>query len=316
MRRSLALLTTAIVTAAASAGSARADAGWVYPVGPPHGPVTVVNGYDPPAEPWLAGHRGVDLAAPAGTQVRAAGTGRVSYAGMLAGRGVVAIDHGTVRTTYEPVRPSVEPGDQVSTGEPLGALARRGSHCAPETCLHWGLREGEQYRDPMNLVDSSAVRLLPLGERTISGDAPPVPDPQAALDWPVAEPRVTSPFGMRTHPITGVYKLHDGTDFATACGTPIRASAAGRVSDAGSRGAYGLQVTLEHGVVGDTAMTTSYSHLSRLAVSPGQSVRSGSTIGFAGTTGSSTGCHLHFMLYADGGVVDPMPRLPGGNTRH
>ncbi|SED58384.1 peptidoglycan DD-metalloendopeptidase family protein [Jiangella alba] len=293
------------------------NAGWVYPVGPPGGPAEVVNGFDPPEHAWSAGHRGVDLAATAGAEVRAAGPGTVTYAAPIAGRGVVVIDHGTLRTSYEPVTPIVGVGDEVGAGQPIGVLESAGSHCTPAACLHWGAREGEQYTDPLALVGGGPVRLLPLGPRTLTGDPPPPPSqsPESGgLAWPVAAPRVTSPYGMRVHPITGERKLHDGVDVAAACGAPIRASAAGRVIDAGERGAYGLQLTVDHGRVRGAPLSTSYSHLSAFSVAAGQPIRAGQVIGRAGTTGLSTGCHLHFMLYATGRVTDPVPWLPAASV--
>ncbi|SDU76490.1 peptidoglycan DD-metalloendopeptidase family protein [Jiangella alkaliphila] len=293
------------------------SAGWVYPVGPPGGPVDVVHGFDPPDQPWLAGHRGVDLAVTAGAEVRAAGPGTVSYAGPLAGRGVVVIDHGSLRTTYEPVTPAVAVGDEVGAGQPIGTLEPAGSHCAPAACLHWGAREGERYTDPLALVGGGPVRLLPLGPRTLTGDPPPPPSQppsSGGLAWPVAVPSVTSPYGMRVHPITGEHKLHDGADLAAACGAPIRAAASGRVTDAGVRGAYGLQLSVDHGRIRGTPLTTSYSHLSAFSATAGQPVRAGQVIGRAGTTGLSTGCHLHFMLYAAGLVTDPVPWLPTSSS--
>jgi murein DD-endopeptidase MepM/ murein hydrolase activator NlpD len=124
------------------------------------------------------------------------------------------------------------------------------------------------------------------------------------VSYPVASPYITSPYGMRVHPVTGVYKLHDGTDFRAFCGTPIRASVAGRVEWARYRGGYGNQVAVSGG-----RFVTTYSHLSRFAVSPGARVSSGQVIGYSGTTGSSTACHLHFMLYVDGVLKDPMSHL-------
>jgi murein DD-endopeptidase MepM/ murein hydrolase activator NlpD len=121
----------------------------------------VVSGFDPPASPYAAGHRGVDLAGSPGQDVRAAVGGRVMYAGSLAGRGVVVVSHGATRTTYEPVEPSVRVGELVDTGAVLGELQLSGSHCAPAACLHWGLLEGETYRDPLRLVGAGPVRLLP-----------------------------------------------------------------------------------------------------------------------------------------------------------
>lgn len=283
---------------------------WVYPVGPPGGPVDLARGFDPPGQPWLAGHRGVDIRAPEGAEVRAAGGGEVTYAGMLAGRGVVVIRHGALRTTYEPVDATVSVGTPVSAGAPIGILAAAGSHCAPDTCLHWGAIEDGGYVDPLSLIASRRIRLLPLAGRTLTEEPPPEPPAGTRLGWPVGNPRVTSPYGMRVHPITGVRKLHDGTDFGAPCGTPIRAAAAGRVVAVGSQGAYGQQVTVDHGSLAGVTMTTSYSHLSRFGVRPGAVVAAGGVIGWVGTTGMSTGCHLHFMVYADGSVADPMSWLP------
>ena len=81
---------------------------------------------------------------------------------MLAGRGVVVVDHGDTRTTYEPVTASVAVGTPVAAGDQVGTLERAGSHCFPRACLHWGWIEGETYLDPLRLVGAGPVRLLPL----------------------------------------------------------------------------------------------------------------------------------------------------------
>ena len=122
---------------------------------------SVVEGFHPPRSAYGAGHRGVDLAGLPGQRVRSALAGRVTFAGSLAGRGVVVVSHGATRTTYEPVRASAHLGAHVAAGEPLGALQAAGSHCAPATCLHWGLIEGDTYLDPLTLVGAGQVRLLP-----------------------------------------------------------------------------------------------------------------------------------------------------------
>jgi murein DD-endopeptidase MepM/ murein hydrolase activator NlpD len=130
---------------------------------PLDGAPTVVRRFDPPPRPWLPGHRGVDLAAEPGAVVRAAGPGVVHFAGMVAGRPVVSIDHaGGLRTTYEPVPPSVHSGQQVERGDPIGALLAGHPECAAAACLHWGLRLGELYLDPLSLLGRARVRLLPL----------------------------------------------------------------------------------------------------------------------------------------------------------
>ena len=122
----------------------------------------VVARFDPPPDPWGAGHRGVDLLAAAGRTVHAALPGRIGFAGRVAGRGVVVVDHGATRTTYEPVSASVAVGDRVGAGQPLGRLDLVGSHCFPRACLHWGWIRGETYLDPLDLVGAGPVRLLPL----------------------------------------------------------------------------------------------------------------------------------------------------------
>jgi len=122
----------------------------------------VVHGFDPPAHDYAPGHRGVDLLGSPGQPVRAVDTGTVTYAGMLAGRGVVVVDHQTTRTTYQPVTARVEVGDTVLRGEPVGSLAAGGSHCLPRACLHLGLLEGDTYLDPLSVLGPREVRLLPL----------------------------------------------------------------------------------------------------------------------------------------------------------
>lgn len=130
------------------------------------------------------------------------------------------------------------------------------------------------------------------------------------LSWPTAIPYITSSYGYRIHPIYGDRRLHAGTDFRAYCGTEIRAAADGRVEWATSKGGFGNQVMLSHGIVGGKVVMTSYNHLSRFAVSGGQNVSRGQVIGYSGSTGTSTACHLHFEVYLDGKTVDPMTLLP------
>lgn len=140
-------------TRAAADGSS-----WRWPLQDDH---AVLNDFAPPASPWGRGHRGIDLAADPGEPVVAAGDGRVRYAGMLAGRGVVSIVHGERRTTYEPVVPSVRAGDTVDAGDRIGVIGHFGSHCAA-ACLHWGLLRGDEYLHPLKLLGRGPVRLLPV----------------------------------------------------------------------------------------------------------------------------------------------------------
>lgn len=130
-------------------------------------------------------------------------------------------------------------------------------------------------------------------------------DGGSALSYPV-NGRITSPYGMRRHPITGVYKLHDGTDFGASCGTPIKAAAGGTVVSQYYNAGYGNRVILNNGVMRGKSIITTYNHLSRFAVSTGAKVSRGQVIGYVGTTGMSTGCHLHFMVLANGATTNPM----------
>ncbi|MFY0515888.1 peptidoglycan DD-metalloendopeptidase family protein [Streptomyces anulatus] len=126
---------------------------------------SVLRGWEPPTGPYGPGHRGVDLAAGPGARVLAAAGGRVSFAGRVAGRGVVAIEVAgsgspPLRTTYEPVRALVEEGASTRAGQPVGVLEEGPFHCA-EGCLHWGLRRGDAYLDPLSLLPPSLLRRGP-----------------------------------------------------------------------------------------------------------------------------------------------------------
>ena len=140
-------------------------------------------------------------------------------------------------------------------------------------------------------------------------DGSTVPARPGTLGWPV-EGRVSSPFGMRVHPITGVYKLHTGTDLSAACGTPIRVARPGVVIAAGWNSAYGWRTVVSHGVVGGVLLTTTYNHQARLGTVVGAEIGAGEVVGVVGSTGYSTGCHLHFELYVNATLVDPEPWLP------
>jgi murein DD-endopeptidase MepM/ murein hydrolase activator NlpD len=127
-------------------------------------PLTVGRPFEAPAHAYGPGHRGVDLVGAPGDPVRAAGHGVVVFAGMVAGRPVVSIDHPSgLRTTYEPVDPSVGAGQAVVRGSPIGTLLAGHAACAAEACLHWGARRGEAYLDPLTLLRPPRIRLLPLG---------------------------------------------------------------------------------------------------------------------------------------------------------
>lgn len=136
-----------------------AGADWRWPVDPP---VEVLRPFDPPEQRWLPGHLGVDLAAEPGQEVRAAGSGRVHFAGPVAGTPLVSVVHGGLRTTYLPVESDLARGDPVAAGDPLGTLAAEPPHCPGRPCLHWGLLRGADHIDPLSLLGLGEFRLLPL----------------------------------------------------------------------------------------------------------------------------------------------------------
>lgn len=167
--------------ATAPRGEPAPRGGRAWPVGNPVGNLTrpvIVRGFDPPATPYGPGHRGVDLAASPGTVIVAAAPGTVAFAGPVAGKGVLSIDlagaeGAGLRITYEPVRPLAKTGDTVAAGQPVAVLAPAPAHCAPAltpapaptptpgSCLHWGLRSGETYLDPLSLLPPALLRRGP-----------------------------------------------------------------------------------------------------------------------------------------------------------
>lgn len=139
---------------------------------PVPGPAVPVTGFDPPDHRWLAGHRGVDLAAEPLSPVLAPAPGTVLFAGSVGGKPVLSLDHGHgLRTTYEPVTASVREGDEVSTGQTVGHLVAGHPGCPMEACLHWGARvasgnpggDDDDYVDPLSLtlVSDRPIRLKP-----------------------------------------------------------------------------------------------------------------------------------------------------------
>jgi murein DD-endopeptidase MepM/ murein hydrolase activator NlpD len=136
---------------------------WSAPLG---GELTVTRPFDPPPSQFAAGHRGVDLGGTPWSTVLAAGDGVVVFAGMVAGRPVISIEHADgLRTTYEPVDPAVGAGQRVTRGSPIGTLLSGHARCPRETCLHWGLRRGQSYLDPLALLRPPRIRLLPWTDR-------------------------------------------------------------------------------------------------------------------------------------------------------
>lgn len=122
---------------------------------------------------------------------------------------------------------------------------------------------------------------------------------------PLEGARMTSDYGMRTHPVLGGRRSHNGIDLAAPTGTPVYATADGIVSRANRFSSYGLYVSIEHGA----KLQTRFAHLSKLAVADGQRVKKGDVIGYVGSTGRSTGPHLHYEVRVDGQAVNPIPYM-------
>ncbi len=125
------------------------------------------------------------------------------------------------------------------------------------------------------------------------------------LDYPV-DGYITSSYGMRLHPVYHRWTLHDGTDFGVGCGTPIHAAASGRVIAVYYNEGYGNRVIMDNGYHRGVGLGTAYNHLSSYSAYVGQKVERGDVIGYVGSTGYSTGCHLHFMVFENGATVDPV----------
>lgn len=271
--------------------SASPTSPWVWPLADHR----IDRRFDPPKDAYGPGHRGIDLPGRAGQEVRSVATGTVTFAAKVAGVWTITINHGTERSTYQPVKPTVEVGDAVAAGQAIGVLFGGHSSCR-SICLNLGRIRGTEYLDPETLLGgANSYQLI-----DPDGAVPTPPAPQSG-ELPVAGP-ITSAFGMRIHPVTGMRKLHDGVDIGAACRTEVPAARAGKVTFSGPRGAYGQQVELLHA----DSSRTSYSHLSARTVTVGSSVSQGALVGLVGSTGSSTGCHLHFMKLVGGKPVDPL----------
>jgi len=138
-----------------------ADRGSAYVA--PTGAAEVLRSFEQPTARWAPGHRGVDLAARVGGDVLAPADGVVAFAGTVVDRHVVTVTHSDGRrSSLEPVTSSLSAGAQVRRGEVVGSVEDVPGHCAPAACVHWGVREGEDYIDPMSLIAGAGpVVLLP-----------------------------------------------------------------------------------------------------------------------------------------------------------
>lgn len=159
----------------------------------------------------------------------------------------------------------------------------------------------ERYEEAVAALEAESARIAGVIQGTGSAGSGQY---GGELFWPTSGP-IVSGFGYRTHPVYGTTRFHSGVDIDGACGQPIFAAEDGTVLSAGYNGGYGNATVIDHG----DGLSTLYGHQSSLGVSSGQSVKHGQQIGLVGTTGLSTGCHLHFEVRINGEPVDPVPYL-------
>lgn len=170
--------------------------------------------------------------------------------------------------------------------------------------------DGARFGDvPLEVASHSQRTLAALTLKLVTltrGNRPLKARPET-FAWPVDPVVVTSPWGHRTHPVHGDYRFHAGVDLEANRAQPVYAAGPGVVAFTGWNSGHGKQVELQH----DPHLSTRYSHLSGWAVHPGDVVKRGDVIGWAGKTGTATGVHVHFELRRDGEALDPEAELPG-----
>jgi murein DD-endopeptidase MepM/ murein hydrolase activator NlpD len=158
-----------------------------------------------------------------------------------------------------------------------------------------------EYRE----MQAEAERLAELLTEEIAAEQESTQVKGAVLAYPVNAP-ITSPYGYRYHPILHYRKLHTGVDFGASEGTLVWASRGGEVIQSEYNSAYGNRVVISHGYVNGVHLATTYNHMSSRSVSVGDQVETGDVVGLVGSTGYSTGPHLHFEVLVNGEFVDPM----------
>lgn len=240
----LACATVSVLGTAASAARA------AEPVTSPLAHVEVIRGFAPPAQPWLAGHRGVDLAARSGEPVLAPADGRIVFVGRVAGRGVVVVQAGELRFTFEPVRASAPSGQEVERGDPIAVVAQEADHCGPPgTCLHWGVLRADTYLDPLALL--ARVRLLPIWGAALPEGAARMPvsnETLRSLNETLRSPNETLRSPPSREPTTAVFvrRAASATSRASPGAEPIDHRDVGRhtVQTLAGVSAVGLVITL------------------------------------------------------------------------
>ncbi len=183
---------------------------------------------------------------------------------------------------------------------------------ALEAEMEWDRRRyGEAPEALSRSVDALSRRLRArLGASRALGTLAAGPQPAPpTLRWPVDGGAVSSPFGLRRHPIDHEWKMHWGLDVSARPGRVVGAAAAGFVVHAGWSHGYGLMVEVRH----PGGLTTRYSHLARLTCAPGDAVETGQPLGLVGSTGRATGPHLHFEVWREGRARDPLAMLGGAS---
>jgi len=179
------------------------------------------------------------------------------------------------------VRDEVAPARITVSGEPSG---------------DWGIVDNSPIEGHVTISEAADIVGLPvdISSHMAMGGMP--------SGMPLASTQLTSGFGMRRHPILGGMRAHAGLDLAAPMGTPVRATSSGVVRNAGWNGGYGLFIALDNG----KGVQTRYGHMSRLNVYSGQRVKKGDVIGYVGSTGRSTGPHLHYEVRVNGQAVNPL----------
>lgn len=187
----------------------------------------------------------------------------------------------------------IEAGARVFVAPPVGRVII-GADQDSQSVARYGSRVGNEGSGLVQFSTRRPSTSIAAGISTMAGSAP------AGL--PLASSRITSHFGARRNPVTGSFQRHAGVDLAAPTGAPVLATGAGVVSFAGPAGNYGLLVALDHG----NGVQTRYAHLSRLGVQRGQTVASGDILGAVGSTGRSTGPHLHYEVRSQGFAINPL----------
>lgn len=187
------------------------------------------------------------------------------------------------------------------------AAPLRAAQDAKQTTLGSGDDDFRQLFANWRSLDKSVSYAAPVAAYSFAAAPAPVTTARVSIPSrvPVEGVRLTSDYGMRWHPVIGGRRAHKGVDLAGPIGTPVHATADAVVGKAEWFSSYGLYVALEHG--GD--IETRYGHMSRLNVSAGQHIRKGDVIGYIGTTGRSTGPHLHYEVRIAGVAVNPIPYM-------